>query len=158
MRMQAAAIIVATLALAASGPAAADPPTGTVIDQDDPVFEAEIAALLTDECGVPVAADTEGRVIVFERTSQRVPEMSVFHLRATFTNLETGQTARLIDAGPDQLRRDPRTGELSFAIIGRSTTGSGVIGRVVEDADGNVIFQAGREYGDWVAGVCAQLT
>ena len=153
--------VVSVAALVFCAGAAAAKPTQFRVSLDDPGLEAEIAADLTAACGAPIAADTNGFVLVklFDRKGGGGPiEINVFHLTATFRNLATGATASLLDVGPDRVTVD-RDGNVIVAIIGRSLTGSGVIGRVVVDAaTGAVLSSSGRAVGDWVENVCAELT
>jgi hypothetical protein len=153
------AISVAALVL--TGAATAATPTQFRVSLDDPVLEADLAASLTAACGTAVAADTNGFILVklFDRKGGGGPvEMNVFHLTATFRNVATGATTSLLDVGPDRITFD-RKGNLIVTIIGRSLTGSGVIGRVVVDAaTGAVLSSSGRGVGDWVENVCAELT
>ena len=154
-----AAVSIAALVL--TGAAVAAKPTQFRVSLDDPVLEADLAAVLTDACGTAVTANTGGFILVklFDRKGGGGPaEMSVFHLTATFTNVATGATTSLLDVGPDRLTFD-RNGNPIITIIGRSLTGSGVIGRVVVDATtGTVLSSSGRGVGDWVENVCAELT
>ena len=157
-REGAAVALLAVLALA--GPAAGAKPTREVVDLDDPVLEAEEEAFLAEVCGTEIDVDLEGRIIVliFDKpVNKGVVELNIFEFEATFTNPETGATLTLHDVGPDvYLVRD---GELFIALTGRSTTGSGVIGRVVIDlATGEAVFEAGKPVGDYVERVCEALT
>jgi hypothetical protein len=148
-------------ALAFSATAAAAKPVQFRVSLDDPELEADLVADLTAACGAPIAADTNGFVLVklFDRKGGGGPlEINVFHLTATFRNLATGATAALLDVGPDRVTLD-RNGNVIVTIIGRSLTGSGVIGRVVIDAaTGTVLSSSGHAVGDWVANACAELT
>jgi hypothetical protein len=154
-------VCVCVVALASAGSASAGKPTQFRVSLDDPQLEAELAADLTSACGTAVTADTDGFVLVklFDRKAGRgAVEMSVFHLTATFENVATGATTSLLDVGPDRLTFDA-SGNPIVTIIGRSLTGSGVIGRVVIDAaTGTVLSSSGRATGDWVENVCAELT
>jgi hypothetical protein len=151
---------VITLAFAITATAAS--PSKTVISFDDPILEAEIAADLTAACRAPIAADLSGKVeiIVLDKSKQAgVIEINAYETRGTFTNTATGATATLVDAGPDLVRYDPKTGHVVVAITGRSLTGSGVIGRVVVDLDtGEVLSVAGLTKGDFVENLCSELT
>jgi hypothetical protein len=145
-----------------AGPAAAAKPTKMVVDLNDPVFEAELAGVLTGACGTEIAADMRGHVIVLlfaGRKGETRPEIDVYGTHATFTNVETGATYSIVDVGPDIYSIDRTTGYLIVAITGRSLTGSGVIGRVVFDTvTRQVISFAGNPQGDWVENACAALT
>jgi hypothetical protein len=150
------------ISLALTAAATAATPTKTVISFDDPELEAAIAKDLTAACGTPVAVDLSGKVeiIVLDKTtSAGAIEINAFETRGTFTNIETGATASLVDAGPDLLKYDPKSGHVVVAITGRSLTGSGVVGRVVVDLDtGEVLSVAGLVKGDWIENICAELT
>ena len=153
----AGAALFAVLALA--GPAAGAQPSREVFDLDSPVFEADVAAFLTEECGTEIEADLEGRitVLVFEDAVSGVVERDIYEAKYTFTNPETGAVFSLHDAGPDTWV--VRDGTLFLASSGRSTTGTGVIGRVVRDlATGERVFEAGKPTGDFVERVCEALT
>jgi hypothetical protein len=145
-----------------AGSASAAQPTRIVIDLDDPLFEADLEAILGPACGADIAADASGHVIVLlfaGRKGETRPEIDVFHTQVTFTNLDTGATYQLIDVGPDIYSFDRATGHLMVAVTGRSLTGSGVIGRVVVDLEtGDVVSSAGNPQGDWVENACAALT
>jgi len=151
---------VITLALAIT--AAAASPSRTVISFDDPILEAEIAADLTAACGAPIAVDLSGKVEIIalnKSTQAGAIEIDAFETRGTFTNTATGATATLVDAGPDLVKYDAKTGHVVVAITGRSITGSGVIGRVVVDLDtGEVLSVAGLAKGDFVENLCSELT
>jgi hypothetical protein len=151
---------VITLALAVTATAAS--PSKTVISFDDPVLEGEIAADLTAACGGPIAVDLSGKVeiIVLDKSTQAgAIEIDAYQTRGTFTNTATGATATLVDAGPDLVKYDPKTGHVVVAITGRSITGSGVIGRVVVDLDtGETLSVSGLAKGDFVESLCSELT
>jgi hypothetical protein len=152
--------VLVTLALAAAATAAT--PSKTVVSFDDPALEAAIAGDLTKACGAPIAVDLSGKVeiIVLDKaTTAGALEIDAYETRGTFTNTETGATARLVDAGPDLIKYDARTGHVVLAITGRSLTGSGVIGRVVVDLDtGETLSVSGLVKGDWIQNLCAELT
>jgi hypothetical protein len=152
---------VALIALLAfAGPAAGGPPDRDVIDLDDPALEAEEAALLTRACGTEIDVDLSGRIIFLvldKPVDAGVTELNIYGFRATFTNPETGATLSLHDVGPDVVF--VRDGKLFIALTGRSTTGSGVIGRVVVDLETNeVVLEAGKPVGDYVEVVCEAVT
>jgi hypothetical protein len=156
-------VVAAVLAFGLlAGSAAAAKPTRFVVDLDDPAVEADLADVLTTACGAEITADVRGHVIVLLFTGRKAetrPEINVFGLHATFTNLDTGSTYSLVDVGPDIYSFDRMTGHLTIAITGRSLTGSGVIGRVVIDTvTGELISSAGNPQGDWVENACSALT
>jgi hypothetical protein len=154
------AAAVITLALAITATAAS--PSKTVISFDDPILEAEIAADLTAACRAPIAVDLSGKVeiVVLDKSKQAgAIEINAYETRATITNTATGATATLVDAGPDVVKYDAKTGHVVVAITGRSITGSGVIGRVVVDLDtGEVLSVSGLAKGDFVENLCSELT
>jgi hypothetical protein len=145
-----------------AGPAVAAKPTRTVVDLDDPAFEAEIGGVLSEACDAEIVADASGHVIISvftDRTGEFKHELNVFGTHVTFTNADTGATYGLVDVGPDIYSIDRRTGHLTVAVTGRSLTGSGVIGRVVIDLEtGEILSSVGNPQGDWVANACAALT
>lgn len=157
-----AAALLAAVAAAAVGAAAASaaPPTVFHVAFDDPVIEADFAAFLSATCGAPVDVALDGKVVVHEFAGpSRLVEIDSYSLRLTATNTATGASIVIRDAGPDVVAFDRTTGHLTIAITGRSTTGSGVIGRVVVDLDtGEVLSQAGNERGFFGEIVCAAIT
>ena len=154
------ALVIAMLALAF--PAAAGKPVRFVVDLGTPANEAEIAAILTEACRTPISVEADGKVIIIVLDKPRargVVEINAYEFHAVVTNLATGATTTIVDAGPDLLRIDPATGHLLLAITGRSTTGSGVIGRVVIDLDtGEILSISGNELGDPEDAICAEVT
>jgi hypothetical protein len=153
-----AALVTLVIATAAS----AAQPTKTVVSFDDPALEAEIAGDFTSACHAPIAVDLSGKVeiIVLDKSTRAgAIEIDAYQTRGTFTNTATGATATLVDAGPDLVKYDPKTGDVVLAITGRSITGSGVIGRFVVDLDtGEILSVSGLAKGDFVANLCAELT
>jgi hypothetical protein len=141
-------------------PAAAATPTREVIDLDDPAAEAFWSEVLTDACGFEVAVDFEGTVTVHVFTDRRGDfrmEIDKYWIRDRFTNVETGATVLLKDVGPDQVRVR-NDGQVTLAIVGRSLTGSGVIGRVLYDLDtGELLQMSGREVGPIEDQVCPAI-
>ena len=154
------ALAAAMLALAF--PAAAGKPLELVVDLGTPENEAAIAADLTEACGVPISVEADGKVIVIvldKPGTRGVLEINAYEFHALVTNLSTGATTTIVDAGPDLLSIDRVTGHLLVAITGRSTTGSGVIGRVVIDLEtGEVLSVSGNELGDPEDAICAEVT
>jgi hypothetical protein len=155
-------ISAAVITLAFAITATAGTPTRTVISFDDPILEAEIASDLTAACRAPIAADLSGKVeiIILDKSKQAgAIEINAYETRATFTNTATGATATLVDAGPDLVKYDAKTGHVVVAITGRSITGSGVVGRVVVDLDtGEVLSVSGLTKGDYIENLCSELT
>lgn len=141
-------------------PASAAPPTRTV----DPVGaqeEADLDRLLTRACGVSVEVEGSGRVTTTEFTDRNdvlVKVQAVYATRFVVTNAETGASYTLLDVGPDRLLFE--NGQpVELQQIGRSLTGSGVIGRTVIDLTGQGPPQStGRVFGDYVAITCEAIT
>ena len=123
----------------------------SVISEDESEFASEA-------CGFPIEAVVRGHIITTIFSEGPNPHVAIhrFNARVLYTNLDTGETYRLIDAGPDIESDD------TIAVIGRSITGSGVIGRVVFDLEtdeilfeaGNRVHAAGEEY---ITAVCEAL-
>ena len=158
--MRAAGLLAALAAAAvAAATASAAPPTVFHVSFDDPVIEADFAAFLSETCGAPVDVEFAGKVVVHEFAGpSRLVEIDSYSLRMTATNAATGASIVIRDAGPDIIAFDRTTGHLTIAITGRSTTGSGVIGRVVVDLDtGEVLSEAGNEAGFFGDLVCAAI-
>jgi hypothetical protein len=162
MKKGLAFIPAALLTLVIVTAASAAQPTKTVVSFDDPALEAEIAGDFTTACHAPIAVDLSGKVeiIVLNKSTQAgAIEIDAYQTRGTFTNTATGATATLVDAGPDLVKYDPKTGDVVLAITGRSITGSGVIGRFVVDLDtGEILSVSGLAKGDFAANLCAELT
>ena len=154
--------VLAILMLALAFPAAAGKPVKFVVDLGTPANEADVAAFLTDACGVPIAVEADGKVtiIVLDKPKQRgVVEINAYEFHALVTNLDSGATTTIVDAGPDLFKFDSKTGHLLLAITGRSTTGSGVIGRFVIDLDtGEIVHVSGNQLGDPAEAICAEVT
>ncbi len=124
--------------------------------------EDETAALFTEFCGFPVEVDAEGWVkIIPLNTSgngKRQPlELNIYHVSTLVFTSKWGSFTAPLDVGPDVIYMED--GVVKVALTGRSTTGSGVIGRVVLNTEtGEVEFEAGRRvYDDFVAAVCSAL-
>ena len=70
----------------------------------------------------------------------------VWHIELTYTNAETGRSFKVHDVGPDKWYAD-KDGNIIHTISGRSVTGSGYIGHVVEDDEsGDIISVSGRPF------------
>ena len=153
--------LLALVALALALPAVAGKPVKSVVDLGTPANEAQLAAFLTEACGAPIRVDATGKliIIVLDKPNARGNlEINAYEFHALVTNLATGATTTIVDAGPDLFRIDPTTGHLLLAITGRSTTGSGVIGRFVIDLDtGEVVAVSGLEVG-FPDAICDALT
>lgn len=151
-----AAAVLATTAV----PAAAAPPERSV-DLISAEVEADLEAVFSAACGVDVSVEGTGHVIskVFRnRSGTVVREQVTYATRFLVTNTETGATYRLVDAGPDRVLYE--NGEpVTLQMIGRSTTGSGVIGRTIIDLTGQRPPQStGKVFGDFVQNTCEAIT
>jgi len=123
----------------------------SVISEDESEFASEA-------CGLPIEAVARGHIITTIFSEGPNPHVAInrFNARVLYTNLDTGETYRLTDAGPDI------EGDDTIAVIGRSITGSGVIGRVVFDLEtGEILFEAGHRVhagGDeYITAICEAL-
>src|SRR3970282_2796662 len=96
---------------------------------NDPAIQADEAAFVSGECGFPVTVDLQGKVVVHVFEGGRALEIDSYNIRGLYTNQANGKSWGLIDSGPDIFYVDGA--KVFIAITGRSTTGSGVIGRVV---------------------------
>ena len=121
-------------------------------------FSQDESSHASDVCGFTVEAAIRGHIIVsvFPDDARPIREIARFNLRTTYRNPATGESYRLVDAGPDLTKNG------TVAVIGRSTTGSGVIGRVVYDAEtGEILFEAGHRVnegdGAYLGAVCEAL-
>jgi hypothetical protein len=148
-------MLIASLA----SPTAAAKPTREVIDIGTPADEAEVGAIFTELCGFPLTASIESRVTVFvftDRHGEFKRELDIYASMDTLLNA-AGGSVTLHDIGPDVfwLSRD---GELLYAAVGRSLTGSGYIGRVVVNLDtGEELLVAGKNVGSLEDQVCEPL-
>jgi hypothetical protein len=153
-------VIGALLVLTAS-PAAAAKPLKITFDLADPVGDAQMSAALSDYCGTPIQAVSGGTLTIHAVAAADGTfrhEIDKWQIRDSFTNLETQVTLLMHDVGPDHYWID-KDGHLFVAVIGRSLTGTGVIGRVVIDAEtGEIVSQAGRDLGPFFDQVCDALT
>ncbi|MDP8903788.1 MAG: hypothetical protein M3N29_00470 [Chloroflexota bacterium] len=144
-----------------AGPSLAAKPFMETINLDNPDDEAFFSELFSEACGASIAADTWGslRIKVFtDREGNVTRQINKWFIRIRLTNTETGQSILIKDVGPDIIWL-AKNGDLMLAIVGRSVTGSGVIGRVVINlTTGELVSQSGKELGDWIANSCAALT
>lgn len=122
------------------------------------VFSQDEAEFASEACGFPIDAVVRGHIITTIFSEGPNPHVAInrFNIRISYTNPETGETFRLADAGPDI------EGDDTVAIIGRATTGSGVIGRVVFDLEtGEILFETGHRDnagdGAYITAVCEAL-
>ena len=161
MRLPSILVLVALMLLALAAPALAAKPEKLVISLDDPIAEENWSLMMTEQCGAPIEADFAGTLTVHILTNRHgvfKREIDKYWARDRFTNVETGASVVLKDVGPDMFffRKD---GALYMAIIGRSLTGSGVIGRTLINLDtGEVVRQSGKVVGSVADQVCPLLT
>jgi hypothetical protein len=141
--------------LSLTGIAHAQPETTKV---DLSIFSEDESEFASEACGFPIEAEVRGHIITTIFPEGPNPHVAIerFNIRILYTNPETGETFRLVDAGPDIVSED------TVATIGRSITGSGVIGRVVFDLEtGDILFEAGRRVnagdGAYITAVCEAL-
>jgi hypothetical protein len=151
-----AAALLTSLLLAA--PVAGAKPEHSRTDVSSPAYEAEIETLALAVCGFPIDFEATGHIIttVFSNPNSPIVQIDRYRLSETFS--ANGKTLVVhVDAGPDIAFLDDE-GNLLVALTGRSITGSGVIGRtVVNTTTGEVVFQAGREMGDFIETLCTTL-
>jgi len=146
---------LASVVVLSPGAWGAGPETFTI---DASQFSEDESDFASDACGFPVEAAVRGHIVVsiFPEDARPIREIARFSLRTTYANPATGDTYRLVDAGPDLFKNG------TVAVIGRSITGSGVIGRVVFDAEtGEILFEAGHRVNDgdgaYIDAVCDAL-
>jgi hypothetical protein len=155
-------VVVAVLVLLVALPSAAlaAKPYKEVIDLGTPEEEAFVAGLMTEICGFPVEASLKSRVtvhVIFDRHGDFKREIDGYLSWDTLINPATGASVTLHDVGPD-LYWLSDDGSVLHAYIGRSLTGSGYIGRFVENLDtGEVLFIAGRNVGSLYDQICVPL-
>ena len=146
----------ALILLLLAGIAYSAKPETTKVDLS--VISEEEAEFASEACGFPIEAVVRGHVITTIFSEGPNPHVAIhrFNARVLYTNLDTGETYRLTDAGPDI------QGDDTVTVIGRSITGSGVIGRVVFDLEtGEILFEAGHrvhaEGEEYITAVCEAL-
>ena len=150
MRRISGALLIPPFSRCLATPAlGAEPRKPLVIDLNDPALDAEDSAFWTAACGFPVTAEVSGHIIVHNEKRGAVQGLTVFHIAETLTS--ASGTYRLLDVGPDIVF--VRNGTTYVAAVGRSFTGSGVIGRVVVNAETwEIVSVSGRLAGDEVFG------
>jgi hypothetical protein len=141
-------LLAVVLAILAAPAWAASPNKPVVIDLDDPAIDAEESAFWTDVCGFDVMAEVSGHIIVHNPKRGAIHELTVFHIDERLTS-DFG-TYHLIDVGPDIVYS--RGGVVYIAVVGRSLTGSGVIGHVVVNTETGDVEWHGKLFGDEVFG------
>ena len=137
---------------------AAEPQKPFILDLDDPAVDADESAFWSDACDFAVTADVSGHIIFHNPKRGAVSGLAVFHIAETLTSETT--TYRLLDVGPDLAYT--RHGVEYQAAVGRSITGSGVIGRAVLNLDTGEVEWHGRlvgdeVFGDYTAPICRAL-
>jgi hypothetical protein len=138
--------------------AAAAGPVRNVINLADPALDADESAWLSEECGFPVKAVNAGHIIemTFPAGRRTKTQINVYGIRATYTNLDSGVSVKLVDAGPDRFYT--KGGRLYVAVTGRSTTGTGTIGVVVFDLETDeIVHESGKEVGIFWDSICDRL-
>lgn len=138
------ALLMSIMALMAATPALAAKP---IIQE----FYHEDSYVSEDLCGFPILFNpvVRGRVITHvDKEGNPTKVIIHVHYEGTLTNLETGKTFR--DPTHLTIIEDVEAGTTSVAGLGYNVIAPGrgnavrQIGRVVFDAQGNVIFQAGH--------------
>jgi hypothetical protein len=158
VRVRSFLIAIATLLLLPSAVLGAQPDY-SFVTFDDPAFDAEETAFVSDLCGFPIEAEFGGRIgfVVFDRDgAPGVVELAVYGLRGTYVNPANGKTVRIRDIGPDRFYIQDGIGYV--AVTGRSEGGSGIVGVVKIDlATGEVVHEAGNEIGFAYDRICTEL-
>jgi hypothetical protein len=159
-RLSSAAMLALLMTAALAAPALAGKPTREVIDIGTPADEAIWGAYMSTLCGFTITASIESTVTVHvftDRDGEFKREIDKYLSWDTFTNPATGASVTLHDLGPDLFWIN-RDGELMQAIVGRSLTGSGYIGRFVINLDsGEVVHISGRYVGTFEDQICEPL-
>lgn len=148
LRIWAAAVLVLLFEL----PAAAAPTSNHHKEvEDQSIYTSLVEDILNERCPFSVEVEIEG-------WAQYKDDLTNWHSRLVFTNLDSGDVLTLVDTGPDRVFE--KDGHTYLSIIGRSPTGSGWIGRVVYDLDTEEVVRAsGRQLhdGDFFEYVCEAL-
>jgi hypothetical protein len=148
-RIKRSVLLSVLLSVVVAVPAfAAEPQNPLVISFNDPALDAEESAFWTRVCGFPVTADLSGHIIVHNEKDGAVQTLVVFHITARLTSANGSYF--LVDVGPDIFFT--RNGVPYVAVVGRSITGSGVIGRVLVNEATMEITISGRLVGDELFG------
>ena len=132
-------------------------PDFVIVDISTPEYEADLEAGLLEHCGYPIEFDGSGHIIrhVFN-DHPRLIEIDNYRLFETFSANGKTVTVRP-DSGPDRIWVGA-DGAVYLALVGRSVTGSGVIGRTVYNLDtGELVSMHGHELGDFFAFLCEEL-
>jgi hypothetical protein len=156
-RLVPAALCAVLLGTLAAGSVAAAKPDMFIVDNSDPAVEAEDEAFLLAACGYAIDVEGSGHVVVHVFSDHpRLLEIDNYRLFNTFS--ANGKTIVVRpDAGPDRFWVG-KDGAVYLALVGRSVTGTGVIGRTVVNLDtGELVSSHGRELGDFLTAVCEGL-
>lgn len=154
-RMVAAALCAAILATVGAGSVLAAKPTTFIVDVSE--TESEDEALLLAICGYPIDVENRGHIVVhlFDGHTPLI-EIDNYQMFESFS--ANGKTVVAHpDAGPDVIWVGS-DGDVFLALVGRSVTGSGVIGRtVVNLSTGELVSSHGHELGDFIEFLCSEL-
>ena len=156
-RTSTAAILAVLLGTLAVGTVSAARPTIVIVDVSDPAREAGFEADLLKACGFAIDVEATGHVIMHQFDGNpRLVEINNYRMFETFS--ANGKTLVVRpDSGPDVVWVG-RDGHLYIALVGRSVTGSGVVGRTVFDITAmELVSSNGHELGDFIAWVCNGL-
>ena len=149
MRLAFRCLLLGAFAAMLVTPAAAgEPQKPFILDLNDPDFDEDESGFWTEECGFPVMAELFGHIIFHNAKSGAVEFITVYHQTELLTS--ASGTYRIHDVGPDI--EYIRGGVSYIAAVGRSITGSGVIGRTVINLDTGEVDWNGRLVGDEVLG------
>lgn len=151
-----AAAVAVCLPLTLAGPASAAPPTHHVVDASTQQFRDAVAQDVSLRCGFPIevtASSGHVRHTDFSRESGTV-YLGRYATRVTFS--ANGRTVTLRDTGPDHVVVSGET--VTLFMVGRSTTGSGNIGRTVVPLVGEgEVTMTGRYVGPFPDTLCLAL-
>ena len=141
----------------ATGSVLAAKPDLFIIDINTPEFEADQEAFWSEVCGYPIDFEGSGHILfhVFN-DNPRLIEIHNFRLFETFS--ANGKTVEVRpDSGPDVIWIG-QDGNVYLAIVGRSVTGSGVVGRTVFNlSTGEFVSSNGHDLGDFFSFLCEEL-
>ena len=152
-----AAICAAMLGILTAGSASAAKPEVFIIDISSPEFEEAQEGFLLESCGYPIDFEGTGHIVVhLFNDNPRLLQINSFRLFETFS--ANGKTIVVHpDSGPDVVWVGP-DGDVYLALVGRSVTGSGVIGRTVFNlSTGEFVSSNGHEVGDFHTILCEGL-
>ena len=156
-RISSAAILALLFGTLAAGSALAAKPDRIVIDVSSAEYEAETEAGLSRDCGFPIDVESTGHIIIHVfNNNPRMVEIDNYRLFETFSANGKSIVVRP-DSGPDRVWVGS-DGDVYLAIVGRSVTGSGVIGRTVYNlTDMEFVSSHGNDLGDFLAFLCSEL-